>query len=239
MVRPNAIVDPDRLSEQLVAVRLPARGTGRAPRRVRPAGRDRRRLPVDRRRPDPHRPVGRRGRPPHDVRRQRSAIGRRPRRGGDLPRPRADAERGRARPARRALVATEPWGREQWERLAEGAHFEGMESWVPWLVDEPIADHRRAARHRQGRADRAAPHARPGHRAARRGGRPRQGAGVDVGARSGQGVPAPARRARTAARRSGRVLDDRLDARQPRHADRAGVGLGPDRRRRHRARRAG
>jgi transcription-repair coupling factor (superfamily II helicase) len=33
------------------------------------------------------------------------------------------------------LVATEPWGREQWERLAEGAQFEGMESWLPWLVD--------------------------------------------------------------------------------------------------------
>jgi transcription-repair coupling factor (superfamily II helicase) len=42
----------------------------------------------------------------------------------------------RARAAR--LVASEPWGREQWERLAEGAQFEGMESWVPWLVDEPI-----------------------------------------------------------------------------------------------------
>ena len=36
-----------------------------------------------------------------------------------------------------ALVATEPWGREQWERLAEGAHFDGMESWLPWLVDDP------------------------------------------------------------------------------------------------------
>ncbi len=33
------------------------------------------------------------------------------------------------------LVATEPWGREQWERLAEGVHFDGMESWLPWLVD--------------------------------------------------------------------------------------------------------
>ena len=33
------------------------------------------------------------------------------------------------------LVADEPWGREQWERLAEGAAFDGMESWVPWLVD--------------------------------------------------------------------------------------------------------
>jgi transcription-repair coupling factor (superfamily II helicase) len=36
------------------------------------------------------------------------------------------------------LIATEPWGREQWERLAEGAHFEGMESWVPWLVDDDL-----------------------------------------------------------------------------------------------------
>ena len=33
------------------------------------------------------------------------------------------------------LVASEPWGREQWERLAEGAHFDGMESWLPWLID--------------------------------------------------------------------------------------------------------
>jgi transcription-repair coupling factor (superfamily II helicase) len=36
------------------------------------------------------------------------------------------------------LVASEPWGREQWERLAEGAHFEGMESWLPWLVDDDV-----------------------------------------------------------------------------------------------------
>jgi transcription-repair coupling factor (superfamily II helicase) len=34
------------------------------------------------------------------------------------------------------LVATEPWGREQWERLADGQLFEGMESWLPWLVDD-------------------------------------------------------------------------------------------------------
>ena len=39
----------------------------------------------------------------------------------------------RARAA--GLVATEPWGREQWERLAEGTLFDGMESWLPWLVD--------------------------------------------------------------------------------------------------------
>ncbi|HSP30178.1 MAG TPA: DEAD/DEAH box helicase, partial [Ilumatobacteraceae bacterium] len=36
----------------------------------------------------------------------------------------------------RHLVASEPWGREQWERLAEGTHFDGMESWLPWLVDD-------------------------------------------------------------------------------------------------------
>jgi transcription-repair coupling factor (superfamily II helicase) len=33
------------------------------------------------------------------------------------------------------LVATEPWGREQWERLAQGLVFDGMESWLPWLTD--------------------------------------------------------------------------------------------------------
>ena len=38
----------------------------------------------------------------------------------------------RARAAQ--LVADEPWGREQWERLAEGTLFDGMESWLPWLV---------------------------------------------------------------------------------------------------------
>jgi len=40
----------------------------------------------------------------------------------------------RARAA--ALVGEEPWGREQWERLAEGALFDGMESWLPWLVTD-------------------------------------------------------------------------------------------------------
>ncbi len=38
----------------------------------------------------------------------------------------------RARAA--ALVGAEPWGREQWERLAEGLVFDGMESWMPWLT---------------------------------------------------------------------------------------------------------
>jgi transcription-repair coupling factor (superfamily II helicase) len=34
------------------------------------------------------------------------------------------------------LVGAEPWGREQWERLAEGLIFDGMESWLPWLADD-------------------------------------------------------------------------------------------------------
>ncbi len=33
------------------------------------------------------------------------------------------------------LVAEQPWGREQWDRLAEGELFDGMESWLPWLSD--------------------------------------------------------------------------------------------------------
>jgi len=33
------------------------------------------------------------------------------------------------------LIALEPWGREQWERLAQGQSFDGMESWLPWLTD--------------------------------------------------------------------------------------------------------
>jgi transcription-repair coupling factor (superfamily II helicase) len=38
-----------------------------------------------------------------------------------------------------SLVAEQPWGREQWERLAEGQVFDGMESWLPWLApDEEV-----------------------------------------------------------------------------------------------------
>ena len=43
-------------------------------------------------------------------------------------------ERVKARAAE--LVSAEPWGREQWERLADGQLFDGMESWLPWLTDE-------------------------------------------------------------------------------------------------------
>jgi transcription-repair coupling factor (superfamily II helicase) len=32
------------------------------------------------------------------------------------------------------LVAAHQWGREQWERFAEGQIFDGMESWLPWLT---------------------------------------------------------------------------------------------------------
>ena len=38
------------------------------------------------------------------------------------------------------LVGTQPWGREQWERLSEGQIFDGMESWLPWLVDDNADD---------------------------------------------------------------------------------------------------
>jgi transcription-repair coupling factor (superfamily II helicase) len=34
-----------------------------------------------------------------------------------------------------ALVGAAPWARDAWEKLAEGALFDGMESWLPWLVD--------------------------------------------------------------------------------------------------------
>ncbi len=33
-----------------------------------------------------------------------------------------------------SLIGKEPWGREQWERLANGEIFDGMESWLPWLT---------------------------------------------------------------------------------------------------------
>ncbi len=34
------------------------------------------------------------------------------------------------------LQASEPWGKEHWQRLADGETFDGMESWLPWLSDE-------------------------------------------------------------------------------------------------------
>ncbi len=37
------------------------------------------------------------------------------------------------RAAAAALVRSQPWGVAQWERLAEGATFDGMESWLPYV----------------------------------------------------------------------------------------------------------
>ena len=76
----------------------------------------------------------RRGRPSGSVRPGRPAIGVGPRAGRDL---RLSRARSRRRSARQgpALVKTEPWGRSQWERIAEGQLFDGMESWTAWLVE--------------------------------------------------------------------------------------------------------
>ena len=42
-----------------------------------------------------------------------------------------------------ALVSAQPWGREHWERLVDGEFFDGMESWLPWLVESEsvLGDH--------------------------------------------------------------------------------------------------
>jgi transcription-repair coupling factor (superfamily II helicase) len=40
----------------------------------------------------------------------------------------------RARAA--SLLGREPWGSAQWQRVAEGELFDGMESWTPWLAGE-------------------------------------------------------------------------------------------------------
>ena len=34
------------------------------------------------------------------------------------------------------LIAKEPWGQENWERIAQGATFDGMESWLPWVATD-------------------------------------------------------------------------------------------------------
>jgi transcription-repair coupling factor (superfamily II helicase) len=36
----------------------------------------------------------------------------------------------------RGLLATDPWNASVWDRLVDGSHFAGMESWMPWLADE-------------------------------------------------------------------------------------------------------
>ena len=34
------------------------------------------------------------------------------------------------------LASKEPWGQEQWERIAQRTGFDGMENWLAWLVDD-------------------------------------------------------------------------------------------------------
>ncbi len=34
------------------------------------------------------------------------------------------------------LVSTQPWAAATWDRIAAGVHFQGMESWLPWLAPE-------------------------------------------------------------------------------------------------------
>ena len=89
---------------------------------------------IHRRRAGPDRPVGRRGRPADRVLGRRPALDRRPGRGRAVRLPGAAAHRRGPRAGRPGLVGEAPWGREQWERLAEGLVFDGMESWLPWLT---------------------------------------------------------------------------------------------------------
>ena len=41
------------------------------------------------------------------------------------------------------LTSTAPWGRAHWEKFAQGEVFDGMESWLPWIVEkeETILDY--------------------------------------------------------------------------------------------------
>ncbi len=34
------------------------------------------------------------------------------------------------------LISSAPWGRAHWEKIADGEIFDGMESWLPWVVDK-------------------------------------------------------------------------------------------------------
>ena len=40
-----------------------------------------------------------------------------------------------------ALVDEAPWGSQQWQRLADGETFDGMESWLPWLAPDGEGRH--------------------------------------------------------------------------------------------------
>ena len=181
VVKPGAQLDRDELVEQLVTMgyRREYQVEARGELAVRGAIVDV--YPSTADHPGAHRPLGRRGRPPVAV------LGRRPAldaststtRGSS---PCASCSRPRrCRSARPSCSTTQPWGAEQWERLAEGQTFDGMESWLPWLSRRRAPAARPAAVERGRRAVRAAPPARPRAGAARRGGRARRDAGEDVG----------------------------------------------------------
>ncbi|MFM7495087.1 MAG: transcription-repair coupling factor, partial [Acidimicrobiaceae bacterium] len=40
------------------------------------------------------------------------------------------------------LIAKEPWGQENWDRISQSMTFDGMESWLPWVAtdDEVLTD---------------------------------------------------------------------------------------------------
>ena len=185
---------------------LPARAPGGAPRRVRRARRDRRRLPVHRRGARAHRPVGGRGRPPHRVLGQRPAVVARPGRRRPLRLPRAGRH---ARPAggggvaRRAAslggVGVGPAG----GRRAVRRH--GVVAALPGARRAPPA--RPAPARRPGGPGRAPADPRPRGAAARRGGRAGRDARRHLGGQGGGGgqlPPAPPSLRPVAARLPGR-----------------------------------
>ena len=165
--------------------RLPARVPGRGARRVRRAGRDRRRLPLDRGPGRPDRPVRRRGRAADRLRRRGPAFDRRPRAGRDLRLSRGRAHRGGAR-ARSAAVQRGPIrsGQLRPHRRRGALRRHGVVAALAQRGGAPV--HRSPRRARPGRARRAPPPARPGDRAPRRGGGARREPGDHVGAEVGR-----------------------------------------------------
>ena len=49
------------------------------------------------------------------------------------------------------LLASDPWNASVWDRLVDGNHFSGMESWMPWLADERTVFGELSGRHDRGR----------------------------------------------------------------------------------------
>ena len=97
--------------------------------------------PVDRRPSGAHRPVGRRGRSPLAVLGRRPAFDGRDRRRRGSSRCASCCRPTRCGPAPASCSQTQPWGREQWERLAEGRHVRrhGVVAAVAHLRRAPAA----------------------------------------------------------------------------------------------------